>query len=299
MIDEKTEKYRQQIQAFLGDEKLESIELNNEGLVNDVFIVNGRRVFRFPKYDWAYEDMRHEALCLALAGRYVSLPLPQWTLQDDAFVTYPLITGEPLQRHTILQLAEVDQEKLASQIGVFLRQLHAIPPAEARQQGIQPSVTNKTPQNWLDFYATIQEKLFPYLMNFQKEWLRYLFAPVVNDPDFMAYETCFINGDLATYHLLYDAESHRLNGIIDFGTAGLGDPATDFAMLINQYGESFVRRLDRYYPHLDALINRARFRAAAVELEWALGGLNHPEDPSWFFVHLGRARDMDLLSKGL
>jgi len=33
-------------------------------LVNDVFIVNGRRVFRFPKYDWVYEDMRHETLCL-------------------------------------------------------------------------------------------------------------------------------------------------------------------------------------------------------------------------------------------
>ena len=34
---------------------LEEVESNFEGMVNDVLIVNGVRVFRFPKSEWARE----------------------------------------------------------------------------------------------------------------------------------------------------------------------------------------------------------------------------------------------------
>ena len=59
-----------------------------------------------------------------------------------------------------------------------------------------------------------------------------------------------MNGDLGHYHLLYDEERQRLNGILDFSTAGTGDPACDFGCLLDQYGERFVRRVARTYPGL-------------------------------------------------
>jgi len=160
------------------------------------------------------------------------------------------------------------------------------------------SVTVRTQEDWLKMYETVQEKLFPHLMAFQKEWVHQHFAPVIESPAFIACEQTFINGDLGPYHLLYNSETRRLNGIIDFGTAGMGDPANDFCCLLNEYGESFLHRMSRYYPNMASLIERTRFWAGALELQWLLGGLRYPDDPSWFMVHIGRARDSRPIGSG-
>jgi aminoglycoside 2''-phosphotransferase len=90
--------------------------------------------------------------------------------------------------------------------------------------------------------------------------------------------------------LLCDPTEGALIGVIDFGTAGTGDPAQDFGMLINMYGESLVRRLSLHYKGIPDLVERARFYAGQLELFWMLGGLRSG-NKSWFAVHLGRARD--------
>jgi hypothetical protein len=64
----------------------------------------------------------------------------------------------------------------------------------------------------------------------------------------------------------------------------------DWGCLINTYGEQFVRRMHQVYPIPQATIDRARFLAGAIELEWALIGIQS-QDPSMLLVHLGRARD--------
>jgi hypothetical protein len=79
--------------------------------------------------------------------------------------------------------------------------------------------------------------------------------------------------------------------LFDFGTAGPGDPAVDIALLVNTYGESIVQRLARAYPISPNMLDRARFLAGALELEWALAGVSN-NDQSMFLVHLGRARDI-------
>jgi hypothetical protein len=81
-----------------------------------------------------------------------------------------------------------------------------------------------------------------------------------------------------------------LTGVIDYGTASAGDAAADWGCLINTYGEQFVRRMHQVYPIAQATIDRARFLAGALELEWALGGIQS-NDLSLLLVHLGRARD--------
>jgi aminoglycoside 2''-phosphotransferase len=107
-----------------------------------------------------------------------------------------------------------------------------------------------------------------------------------------------MNGDLGPYHLLYNPQTRRLNGVIDFGTAGLGDPATDFGCLIDQFGETFVRLMAPTYPDMAQHIERARFWAGTLELQWLLGGLRYPDEPDWFMVHIGRARDVLPIGSG-
>ncbi len=295
-LEQETAVYRQEIMRVEPNLPLETVEINSEGLVNNVLIVNGRRVFRFPKHDWAIEDLRQEAACLTLARQHLDMPLPLWTVYESErlshpFVAYNWIPGEALTRHTLLRLPLAEQQAIALQLGTFLHQLHTVPLAEVNDMGIRPSVTNRSPEKWQKLYDDVKEKLFPYLMAFAREWVEQHFAPALTNPNFMAYEPAFMNGDLGPYHLLYNPDTRRLNGIIDFGTAGVGDPAADFACLIDQFGETFVRLMNPHYPNIQHHIERARFWAGTLELQWLLGGLSNPDQPDWYMVHIGRARD--------
>jgi RimJ/RimL family protein N-acetyltransferase/aminoglycoside phosphotransferase (APT) family kinase protein len=301
--EQKTAVYTQQIAQFEPDLTIETITSNNEGLVNDVLVVNGRRVFRFPKQAWGVAHLRHEASCLALARQHVTLPLPCWTVYESAelghpFAAYDWIPGEALTRHILLRLPPADQQVIAEQLGTFLHQLHTVPLAEAAAHDIRPSVTNRSPERWQKLYDDVRDKLFPYLMQFARDWVEQHFAPVLQDPTFMPCEHTFMNGDLGSYHLLYNRDTRRLNGIIDFGTAGLGDPAADFGCLIDQYGETFLRQMAPFYPGIERHIERARFWAGTLELQWVLGGLRSPNEPDWFMVHIGRARDVQPIGSG-
>jgi len=112
----------------------------------------------------------------------------------------------------------------------------------------------------------------------------------------LRYEPVLIHGDLGVYHILYDPIQGRLIGIIDFGVAGLGDPASDFACLIQALGESFLQRMARFSHAIQPALDRARFRAGALELEWALHGIRS-NDASWWLAHIGGARDVMPLGK--
>ncbi|MEZ4583991.1 MAG: phosphotransferase [Caldilineaceae bacterium] len=82
-----------------------------------------------------------------------------------------------------------------------------------------------------------------------------------------------INGDIGPYHVLCDRDARLITGIIDFGTAGLGDPAVDLPCLLNSYGESFLRRMDRTYP-LDVAGRTGTILCGnAGTPQWLLGGL--------------------------
>ena len=99
-----------------------------------------------------------------------------------------------------------------------------------------------------------------------------------------------IHGDLAPYHLCFDPTTQRLNGVIDFGNAGPGDPALDLGSVIMAFGEGSLRQMDSVYPAMSGLMDRARFHAATLELRWALAAVRS-RDPAWFLCHLGYARD--------
>ena len=139
--------------------------------------------------------------------------------------------------------------------------------------------------------AQANQKIAPLLQAYQLEWLADLFDSVLNNPQSDQYAPALIHGDLASYHLLLDETGQNLSGVIDFGMAGLGDPANDIGLLISIYGECFVQKMKPAYPQLDTLLPRARFYAQLLEIEWVLHGLESGET-FWFTAHLGNARDI-------
>ena len=67
---------------------IESVEFNQDGLTNDVLIVNKELVFRFPKNEtWARDLLANEIKVIDLARSYLDIPIPEIVYRAPDFVT--------------------------------------------------------------------------------------------------------------------------------------------------------------------------------------------------------------------
>ena len=287
-------RYLDRIRECLPHLVIEAVRANQDGLINYVLIVNDQLVFRFPKNEtWARDLLANEIRVIQLARNYLDVQIPQIEYQADDLMVYRFIIGSALQRNDIIVLDENAQDEIAHQLATYLKQLHSIPMAEIERHQIAQSDTNRSHRVWVKLFEDVKRELFPLMMPHAREWVTNHFAPILAGAEFMNYQPCLINGDTTPYHIFFDRQARRISGIIDFGTAGIGDPAADFATLIYFYGESFLRRMAKFYPEIKDGLDRARFWAGTLELQWALSGVQaRNADWSWFTVHLGGARDV-------
>ncbi|MCU0569862.1 MAG: phosphotransferase [Oculatellaceae cyanobacterium Prado106] len=287
--------YLEKIQTVYPQLDLQHLELNQDGMNNDIVIVNQKLVCRFPKTDWAKADLKQEVQILQMARPLLDLPIPDLEHIEEDFVSYPLISGEPLSKNLLFKLDASVQEKVIEQLGQFLQQLHSISSEGTAASPLPPSIAERTPEDLLALYEQVQQILFPYLWKHQQTWVHEHFQPLVNGTLDFQRSSALIHGDLGCYHILFDPERQCLSGIIDFGTAGIGHPAIDLAALLDTHGEAVLKRMAQYYPITESLIDQARFRAGTVWLQWALMGIQH-QDTELFLAHIGSsARDIQPL----
>src|SRR5512137_2445543 len=157
----------QSIRSVYPDLQIASVEFNGDGQNNDVLVVNDELIFRFPKYAGALKRLEIEtAILTAIAGR-VSLPVPapmfvsiEGQAVGKAFTGYRKLAGEPLWRETFRAIDDDETlDRLASQLGRFLKELHSVPAASI---GCELPVLD-TRQACADLYVRIREKLFAYM----------------------------------------------------------------------------------------------------------------------------------------
>lgn len=282
--------YRQRISQLYPNNKFNTLGFNQEGMVNDVVILDNQIVCRFPKHDWATEMLQHEAKVLDLVRDYVDVRVPKFEVLEADVATYQFIKGTPLTRLMLFSLPARERQRMMVELGAFLKQLHTIPLGEAEAKNISASDTNRGTKDWESLYLEVETLLFPYLMRHQKTAIEVHFSPILTGELEMSYKPTLMNGDLGPYHVLFDTKAITLAGIIDFGTAGIGDPATDFAVMLNEYGEALVSFMEPSYPNMSEHLDRARFWAGTLELQWALAGIK-TNNKELLFAHLGGTRD--------
>jgi aminoglycoside 2''-phosphotransferase len=284
------EQLRQRIQMMMPDLEIQHFEHNREGLINDIVIVNQELVFRFAKNDGYAQILNLELDILDLIRPRINLPVPTPVYRGPGSVVYPLLHGKALLRETLLGMDTTAREQAAAQLGTFMHKLHTTP-IDGLDWQLPKTLAPVTRKKWVDIRSRVEEKIYPLLLNNQISWAETLFDHALNDPQAFDYTPTLIHADLAPYHILFDEQKGAISGVLDFGVAGIGDPALDIGTLIRSYGESFVAQLDPYYPGLEALLPRARFYAQAIELQWVLLGVE-TGDTFWFTAHLGSARDI-------
>ena len=104
-----------------------------------------------------------------------------------------------------------------------------------------------------------------------RAWVRHHFEAFLNAPCLHAFRPALRHGDFGPSNILYDPGAQMITGIIDFGFAGLGDPAADIAA-VSCYGAPFFERLYSAYPGTESMLERARFYQGTFALQEALHG---------------------------
>jgi aminoglycoside 2''-phosphotransferase len=283
--------YKQRIRELCPDLTIESLTINHEGLLNDVVVVNGELVFRFGKTGFGFKDQLAEANVLRFLRKYITLQIPKPFYESIDVLAYRFIPGETLRRDLLMRLAESDQQFVADQLAQFFRELHGIPLSDALDHKIPMADALMNYEGWVNVFRKIQDKVFPLLLQHVREWVTEHFESYLAEQTNFQYELKMVDTDVPPYHILFDKQQRRINGIIDFGCAGLGDPAIDLGIIIYNYGESFLDRFYHVYPEAEAYLKRARFYAGAHEVRWLLTGIER-NDPWWFAVHVGSAKDV-------
>lgn len=275
----------QRIRESCPELQLSSVRQIGAGQYNDVLVVNEQWIFRFPRFAEGIRSLEIEIAILRGIRSAVSLEVPEpvFTAFEPStvgcvFAGYRMLGGEPLLRERLAQIDdEATLDQLAAQLGGFLRELHSI----SAQDAIHSELPSPGPvEPWSNLYRRIQIELFPLMAAESRGRASALFETFLADPFNVAVQPVLVHGDFGGSNILFDPEYGAISGVIDFGSAHLGDAALDLAALAT-YGEPFLQRIAASYPLDEALTRRARFYLGTFALQEALYGVEH-DDPAAF-----------------
>ena len=184
-------------------------------------------------------------------------------------VPAPQVLGTPCQEfsapywgHTYLPGATADtldlnpaqRGGLAGDLGEFLRQLHAIRPANAASIGFEIDIG----RGGLPHNQQRARECLPIIHQALGEgWSRRLRAFINSPPEGEAETFCPIHGDLYSRHLIL-SRRERLTAVIDWGGACIADPALDLSVAYTFLQAEHRVRFWAAYGNVDAF---ARLRA--------------------------------------
>jgi aminoglycoside 2''-phosphotransferase len=258
-----------------------AVRATAHGQNNDIVTIQAtgdELVFRFPRHPRAIEDLAREMMVLrALHGR-LPLPIPQPVATSldppepgGVFIGYWKLPGVPLTGELFQSLpSEEAQQAIANQLGAFLTALHAIPLAT-----FDPPLAASDRATWEQMYSDVRTRLFRFMRPDARQQISAHFEMFLDDAASSAWEPTPIHGDFGTGNILYDPNAGMLSGVIDWSSAGLGDPAVDLAALIApvSLGSDFAELLASSYPALASELPHAHFYVGTFALQEALFGL--------------------------
>jgi aminoglycoside phosphotransferase (APT) family kinase protein len=188
--------------------------------------VNGEWVFQFARLPGSDETLRRQIAVLPELSRELSapVPVPELVWHEPVCMGYRKIEGTPLS-HDATAVAGILPERL----GRFLYDLHLVPPELV---GLRTSA----PAAWRERLgvqlADFRERVVPLLDPGERTAALEAFDGFIGDDRNFRFATGIVHADLGPEHVLA-GPGGDLAGVIDWGDAGIGDPAIDFAWLLH------------------------------------------------------------------
>lgn len=262
----------------------ESIERLGDGWEHEAYLVDGRVVFRFPRYADVGRGFAAEARRLALAasalGDAAGVPrITRWgrpsALFPHPFAGHDLVPGVAANDPT----APLNPA-LADDLGRALGRIHAVPAEAAAAAGIDTSRVHRTDlpgaarqiRGWVAEVPAVRA-LAPAAC----AWLDG--APA--EPPADDTPVRFIHNDFQMEHVLVSPATGRLTGVIDWG-GELGEPARDFSYVLLHGGSTFFDRAMAAYglPLGAGFAEHTRFSARLGAIAWLADAVKRGANPA-------------------
>ncbi|MCK2219599.1 aminoglycoside phosphotransferase family protein [Actinomadura sp. ATCC 31491] len=253
-----------------------------QGLDHTVSEVNGELLIRLPKAADP-EAVRQEAARLAAVAELSPLPVPEVVFADAeaGVLACRKLPGRPLNEHP-----PPDPARLAGPLGRFLGALHAADPG--RMRDLAPLDLYPAPALLQDAELDYRDVEAHVPVDQRALVERFLAEPPPGEPRSLR----FCHNDLGAEHILVDAATGTVTGVIDWSDAAVTDPAHDFARLYRDLGPGFFELTAAHYPFPLTGDDRARIRfharcALIEDLAYGLStGPRHYADAA--LAHLAR-----------
>lgn len=244
------------IKNSLPNLKINDVHVNNSGWDNDITIINQSLVFRFPKYKKIAERVRREVILVdSLKKMQPNIEIPEYRLLYDASKNLICVFYQYINGVSLNELDRIpNRNENAKLLGDFLTKLHRLKNTPELQ-------TNHTYDFWKQLYTSVKREVFPFLNEFQRGEIRETFIEFLAGYSVDSLSKTVIHGDLSASNIIFDRDSERISGVIDFTDAQIGDPAYDFAGFYWNFGPEFTKEVLSYYSGIEtsaALFNRVK-----------------------------------------
>jgi aminoglycoside 2''-phosphotransferase len=275
-------KHIERIKQVYPDLSIEDCQPNDIGQNNDVLIINKSLVFRFPKYKKGIVRLKEETEILECIKNIASIPIPYPIYQSfenlevgKVFTGYNLIKGFPLWKESFAKIENENLVKrLASQLVAFLIEIHSIS-REKVDEFLQLEDNDDPREEMSELFHKIQNKLFPFIRKEAQKEISHSFETFLNSETCLNLKPTLIHGDFGASNIIWEPDTCKISGIIDFGGSGLGDPAYDFAGILSSYGEDFFNMCINLYPNGTEISERVKFYKSTFALQEALHGIEN------------------------
>ncbi len=254
----------------------QTITAVEDGWDSLVLDIDDTYIFRFPRRIETIAGYKKEAALLPALVKVLSCQVPRFEficLEDmdpsRCFVGYRKIHGIQLS----VEIAALPL--LARELANFLDELHSFPRNQAEKLTLSRSDVPQWKQTYQDFYSWVQANVYPMVEKPARLKIAALWESFLSQEINFEFEPVLIHRDLCGDHILCNARSPFLSGVIDWEDAMLGDPAFDFVGLLYIGGQNFLERvLGDYHGAVDeTFLNRIAFYLAAIPFHQIRFGL--------------------------
>ena len=222
------------------------IVLHTRGWDSDAVEADGF-IFKFPRRAGAEGRLRREVRVLDLVRPRAHLAVPHMLLHEAprVFSEHRIIPGAIIETAGYDALTPTQKETMAAALAQFYADLHAIPLAAAISAGAEP--LHEWPSA-AEALPRLAERLPPPMSRFaEKAFAAYAALPAEDD--------VFGHFDGHGWNMAFDHKRGVLNGVYDFGDAGIGPRSREFVppnltsgdltrRIVAAYNQQTGRRID-------------------------------------------------------
>ena len=262
------------------------------GWDNELFCVGGEWIFRFPRRAERVPWLAREIQIMALVAetpdaQRAVIPVFERIGEPGPAFPYPFVGYRRVPGVGADLVCARDPAGLAADIGGLLSALHRVDPSR-----VPPTPDDWEHELWGELraeLAAVADVVRPLLgADLLPEVERYLAGQVPEPPQDGPRR--FIHNDICPDHLIADASTGRLNALIDFTDAMVGDPVVDFVGLIGLGGYPFIHRVAAAYdlPLGDGFGAKLGWLSRVLSLTWLADAV--ADDPDSVGKHLSWVR---------